>query len=102
MSFPFTWPSTSRFLVQQGCEPEEGGGDGRGGAAAARRRGWRSGPLRLRPPGREEALQEVHVLHLQGQGVRVLLPPGHHLDQHARVRAILAHVAFGVAIALPW
>ena len=25
----------------------------------------------------------LHVFHLQGQGVRLLLPPGHHLDQHS-------------------
>lgn len=29
--------------------------------------------------------QEVHLLHLQRQGVCVLLPPGHHLDQYTRV-----------------
>lgn len=30
----------------------------------------------------------MHMLHLQRQGVCVLLPPGHHLDQHTRVRVI--------------
>lgn len=31
----------------------------------------------------------MYVLHLQRQGVCVLLPSGHHLDQHTRVSVIL-------------
>lgn len=34
-----------------------------------------------------EQSQTMHVLHVQRQGVRLLLPPGRHLGEHARVSA---------------
>lgn len=92
----FLWPF--RFLIQQRCEPEaRGGGSGAEHASARRYRrpgrccAWRPNQtlLHLWARGGPAAHEEMHLLHLQRQGVCVLLPPGHHLDQHTRVRVIL-------------
>lgn len=71
-----------RFLF----EPEVRGRQAEPSPSAHRRLRPRGEALRcLWPAGGQEASKEMHMLHVQGQGVCVLLPPGHHLDQHTRV-----------------
>ena len=88
---------SSRLFIKQRCEPQERAGRSQAERAPPACRCARPGRgsevlLCLRPAGDQEAYQEMHVLHLQGQGVCVLLPPGHHLDQHARVRVTLSQL----------
>lgn len=96
MLLKLLWPC--RFLIEQRCGPEEGAGSSPAERASARQYGqprqhhlsrWSEALLYLWPAGGPETCKEMHVLHLQRQGVCVLLSSGHHLDQHTRVRVIL-------------
>lgn len=90
-----------RFIIQKRCEPGEGGGGGQASARWSRRprqcplTQWGEYLPRLWAARAQKAGEEMHMLYVQRQGVCVLLPPGHHLDQHARVRVALSkHLHF--------
>lgn len=78
-----------RFFIKQRCEPEEGAGSNPaecGRLCQPCFSTWGEALLCVWPTGDPETRQEMHMLHIQRQGVCVLLSSGHHLDQHARVR----------------
>lgn len=84
-----------RFLVKQRCGSEEGAGSSSAECASAWQlcrhhlSRWSEALLCLWISRAPETLKEMHVLHLQRQGVCVLLSSGHYLDQHTRVRVTL-------------
>lgn len=78
LAAPAPLPAGGRRSALGGAGAEAAGGE-RSGGGAGRRQG--QGGRR----GAAAPSTALHLLHLQRQGVRLLLPPRHHLDQHPRV-----------------
>lgn len=77
LAAPAPLPAGGRRSALGGAGAEAAGGE-RSGGGAGRRQG--QGGRR----GAAAPSTALHLLHLQRQGVRLLLPPRHHLDQHPR------------------